>query len=79
MRIPGGLASLAGRTLRRCSGQAASAPTFIRLLSGGGLLLIGRDEGVGYERFVTGWRSVLGCARFKGTHVPGVQCGRHLQ
>src|ERR1700756_4969045 len=47
--------------------------------SGGGLLLIGRDEGIGYERFVTGWGGVLRCARVKGTHVSGVERAGHLQ
>jgi len=48
-------------------------------LLGGGLLLIGWDEGIGYESFVTGWGGVLGCAGFEGAHVSGVEGADHFQ
>src|SRR5579859_6381582 len=43
------------------------------------LVLIGRDEGFGYERFVTGWSGVLRAAWFEGSHGSGVEGGGHLE
>jgi len=43
------------------------------------LLLIGRDEGLGYEGFELRWCCVDGGTRFQCAHVPGVQGACHLQ
>jgi hypothetical protein len=59
-----------------CIGEFA---TGLQQLLRGGLLLIGWDEGIGYESFVTGWGGVLGCAGFEGAHVSGVEGADHLQ
>jgi hypothetical protein len=43
------------------------------------LLLVGGDEGLGYEGFVRRWSRVAGSAGFEGPHVSAVQCTRHLE
>jgi hypothetical protein len=43
------------------------------------LLLIGRDERIGYEGFELRRRCVAGGARFQGAHVSCVEGGGHLQ